>query len=380
MPSFYEFFAGGGMARAGLGVGWQCAFANDFDPAKAEIYRDNWGGDHFHAGDVCKVRPADLPGAADLVWASFPCQDLSLAGYYQGLKGERSGMFWPFWKLMEQLREEGRAPRIIAIENVCGVLTSSGGKDFQALAGAFANLGYRFGAVVIDARHFLPQSRPRFFLIGVRADLELPAEIIADAPTAWHPPRLVAAYAALPAHSKARWCWWDIPAPKSRKRSLASIIEDTPTLVQWHTPEETQRLITMMSDLNRKKLAAVQQLPGAHVGTIYKRTRLDAEGRKVQRAEVRFDNIAGCLRTPRGGSSRQTIMVVSGKTVRSRLLSPREAARLMGLPDTYRLPNRYTDAYQLSGDGVAVPVVAHLAATLFTPVLEQAAQRSRLAI
>ena len=105
------------------------------------------------------------------------------------------------------------------------------------------------------------------------------------------------------------------------------------------------------------------------VGTIYRRTRTDENGRKRQRAEVRFDDTAGCLRTPAGGSSRQTILVVEGKTVRSRLLSPREAARLMGLSDDYRLPERYNDAYHVCGDGVCVPVVRHIASRLLEPLL-----------
>jgi DNA (cytosine-5)-methyltransferase 1 len=69
------------------------------------------------------------------------------------------------------------------------------------------------------------------------------------------------------------------------------------------------------------------------VGGVYKRTRQDEEGNRAQRAEIRFDDMAGCLRTPVGGSSRQSIMIVEGDSVRSRLLAPREAARLMGLPD-----------------------------------------------
>jgi len=80
MFSFYEFFAGGGMARAGLGGNWQCLFANDFDPKKAASYAANWGADHLHVGDVAALTTDDLPGEADLAWASFPCQDLSLAG------------------------------------------------------------------------------------------------------------------------------------------------------------------------------------------------------------------------------------------------------------------------------------------------------------
>jgi hypothetical protein len=77
---FYEFFAGGGMARAGLGDGWKCLFANDFDYKKGETYRKNWGDKELRTLDVGKLRTSDLPGSADLAWASFPCQDLSLAG------------------------------------------------------------------------------------------------------------------------------------------------------------------------------------------------------------------------------------------------------------------------------------------------------------
>ena len=105
------------------------------------------------------------------------------------------------------------------------------------------------------------------------------------------------------------------------------------------------------------------------VGAIYKRTRKDENGFKVQRAEIRFDDVAGCLRTPAGGSSRQLIMVVDGAKVKSRLISSRETARLMGLPDEYELPENYNEAYHLTGDGVVVPVVRYLAAHIFEPIL-----------
>ena len=370
MATFYEFFAGGGMARAGLGRGWRCTFANDFDATKAAIYRSNWNAEHLHVGDINAVTVAQLPQQADLAWASFPCQDLSLAGTYKGLSGERSGTFWPFWELMRTLKTQQRAPKIIAIENVYGALTASGGRDFQAIVAAFTDAKYRFGAMIIDARHFLPQSRPRFFLIGVHGDLVVPTSLAGKTPLPlWHPARLVSAHAHLPAQARRQWVWWNLPPPAPHTGTVANIIEKTPTLVGWHTPNQTQRLLAMMSELNAAKVKAAQKSGSLHVGTIYKRTRIDARGKKIQRAEVRFDKVAGCLRTPRGGSSRQTILVVEGKRVRSRLLSAREAARLMGLPDTYRLPANYNDAYQLAGDGVAVPVVSHLNEHIFGPIL-----------
>lgn len=124
-----------------------------------------------------------------------------------------------------------------------------------------------------------------------------------------------------------------------------------------------------MSPVNRVKVASAQLSGKRMVGSVYRRTRPDANGVKRQRAEVRFDDLAGCLRTPAGGSSRQSILVINGERVRSRLLSPREAARLMGLDDSYRLPERYNDAYQVCGDGVCAPVVRYIAETILEPIL-----------
>lgn len=362
------------MARAGLGPRWRCAFANDFDPMKAEAYADNWGRDDLLCGDVNALTTADLPGCADLAWASFPCQDLSLAGNTAGIgtleDQTRSGSFWAFWRLMVGLAEQGRAPALIVLENVYGVLTASGGRDFAAIMRSLSLEGYRFGAVLIDAVHFVPQSRPRIFVVAVRGDLTVPASLVAPAPrTAWHPPAMAAAVARLAEPDLERWMWLAPPSPPARTVTLADLIEDDPVGVAWHSPAETARLVSMMSDVGLARLAAMKARGRRIVGTIYKRTRADATGKRVQRAELRDDQIAGCLRTPGGGSSRQTIAIVEGEHLRTRLLAPREAARLMGLPDSYRLPPRYNAAYHVAGDGLAVPAVRFLAATVLEPIL-----------
>jgi DNA (cytosine-5)-methyltransferase 1 len=375
MYEFYEFFAGGGMARAGLGDCWRCTFANDFDEMKAAAYRANWGGKDILVKDVNLVTTDDLPGEAALAWASFPCQDLSLAGNYEGIghwasrEQTRSGTFWPFWKLMRKLGQEGRAPKVIMLENVNGALTSNDGKDFAAIGAAFSGSGYRFGAMIIDARLFLPHSRPRLFIMGIRADLTIPAELrLVEPSDVWHPEALRSAVGLLSADARRKWIWWSLPAPAARTERFADLIEDDPNGVTWHTTAETERLIGLMNTRNLSKLENAKKAGRLMVGGVYKRTRVEG-GNKVQRAEVRFDDIAGCLRTPSGGSSRQSILVVKDDIVRSRLLSPREAARLMGLPDTYKLPKNYNDAYHLAGDGVVVPVVAHLAKNLMVPIL-----------
>ena len=376
MASFYEFFAGGGMARAGLGREWQCLFANDLDPKKGFAYQANWGtGGELKVGDVREISASDLPGHPDLVWGSFPCQDLSLAGNGAGLQGERSGTFYPFWGVVHGLIADGRAPRLVAVENVCGTLTSHGGKDFEAICRTFADARYRYGALVINADLFVPQSRPRLFVIGVREDVEIAPEMLSPEPLApFHTRALCRAVEALSAEARELLVWWNVPTPERRSLTFADLIESNPESVEWHSQAETKRLLDMMSPVNLAKVEAAKRAGRRMVGAVYRRTRLDEGGRKVQRAEVRFDDVAGCLRTPAGGSSRQVILVVDGNVVRSRLISSRETARLMGLKDSYVLPRNYNEAYHLTGDGVAVPVVKHLAHHLFKPLA-----RARLA-
>ena len=364
--TFYEFFSGGGMARAGLGNGWQCLFANDICEKKAASYAENWGAAHLVVEDVYQLRAKDVPGQADLAWGSFPCQDLSLAGAGAGLDGERSGSFWGFWKLMQGLNTQNRKPRIVVLENVYGALTSHSGMDFETIILAVKSEGYDVGAMVIDAIHFVPQSRPRLFIIGVDRTLPVSNNLSAEGPNpAWHPAALIKAYNRLPQNAKNVWRWWNIAAPALRIQTLDDIIEPDPQGVEWHTAAETAHILDMMTPLNRMKILGAQQAGRLKVGTIYRRTRVG-----VQRAEVRFDGVSGCLRTPTGGSSRQTVIVVDGARIRTRLLSPREAARLMGLDDSYVLPSRYNDAYHLAGDGVVAPVVRHLAQHLLEPIAE----------
>jgi DNA (cytosine-5)-methyltransferase 1 len=373
---WYEFFAGGGMARLGLGPRWNCIFANEWCEKKARAYRAYYGeSPELKVEDVRSLTVQDLPGHADLVWASFPCQDLSLAGSGAGLAGERSGTFTPYWKLMRGLISQDRKPRVVVLENVVGTITSHAGRDFTTLIRTIAESGYVVGAVVINAVHFLPQSRPRLFLIAVSDEEKLPVGLTSVAHSKfWHSQSLLKAYFDLPANLRKNWVWWNLPEPRAENgQGLSAIIENDPKGIVWHSKEETERLISMVSGRNKEKLVLAQREGNLKVGTVYKRTRpisRASNAKRVQRAEIRFDDISGCLRTPVGGSSRQIIVIVEGKKVRSRLLSPREAARLMGVPEDYPLPKKYNDAYHLIGDGVAVPVVSWIEKNLLRHLVQ----------
>lgn len=367
----YEFFAGGGFARLGLAPDFACTFANDIEPAKARAYAAAFGDADMHVGDIWKLSAADLPGQAALAWASFPCQDLSLAGARRGLAAPRSGAFWGFHRLIEKLAAEQRAPHILALENVCGLLSSHGGADFAALMHALDDLGYRAGALEIDAAHFVPQSRPRLFIVAAR---NAPAPLTSAGPSEpFHSPALRGVVARLPEALRKHFVWWRLPAPPKRNTRLADLLDDDAN-VAWNSDEQTARLLSQMSALQRARVDALRESGKREVGAVFRRIRVE-HGARVQRAEARFDGLAGCLRTPTGGSSRQLLVFIEGKQTRSRLLSPREAARLMGAPDHYPLPHNQTAALHLVGDAVSPSAVRWLSQHLLAPLAGVGATR-----
>lgn len=375
-PSYAEFFCGGGMVRAGLGRGWDCALANDIDSMKCATYRRNWGGKALIEGDVADLDPAVLKRPIDLYWASSPCQDFSLAGKGQGLSGARSGVFRPWLKLVQSAISDGFAPPMIAFENVVGLVSRHQGRDFAYVLEAFTALGYRVGALEIDAARFLPQSRPRLFVLALRDDIAAEGAMTQGPSGPFHSARLTRFVAASPARLRRNWVWWAHKAPVSRRKSLHHLLDDEPDTPQFDT-DAVARLLAMMDPPSRTRVDAALAKGGRAVGTLYRRGRPDEQGKVRQRAEVRFDGLAGCLRTPAGGSSRQTMLIVDKGQIQARLLSSREAARLMGLRESFKMPDRYNDAYRVAGDGVAVPVVKYLQDQLFLPLLQ--AQRSRTA-
>jgi DNA (cytosine-5)-methyltransferase 1 len=327
MRTLWEFFCGGGLARLGLGPDWTCQFANDRDAAKARAYIENFSADHFNGADVATLTLGDLPsGRPDLVWASSPCKDVSSAGPRIGLNGKRSGAFWPWWSLMRQLIDAGRGPRVIVIENVDTLLTSNKGADIAAIYRAIGEAGYRHRHFVIDACHFVPQSRKRVFIVAAPKGQTIP----------------------------------DLAPMPRRNMALADLMDfEAPC----DPAPKTARLVELMAPLHKARLETAKASGRRTVLIGCRRTR------RPQRFEVRDDGLAGALRTAAGGSSTQSVILVDGASVRSRKLLKREAARLMGLPETYRLPEGATHSNNLTGDGVVVPVVTFLAAHVIEPLL-----------
>lgn len=362
-----DFFAGSGLVSLGLAPEFQTIWANDNCAKKRDIYVANNGADHFHSDSICDISGANLPNA-DLAWASFPCQDLSLAGNLGGMRdGTRSGLFWQWVRVLTEMQSAGKKPAVLVAENVVGFLVADGGTHFRQAYHALRSLGYRLGAVVMDAGAFLPQSRKRVFIIAAAPEISL-AGLTQQAPSEpFHPKSIVKAAFLI---DDPAWVWWSLPLPNKRRPEFSDLCERE---ASCDPSSKTETLRSMLSPLNNRKLLRVLRGNSFFAGTGYRRSRPDTTGQSIQRLEIRFDGTAGCLRTPKGGSSRQTVIIADHGTVHSRLMTVRECARLMGAPDSYRLPGSYNDGYSAMGDAVAVPVTRWLSRYLLAPLAERAA-------
>ena len=353
-PDFFpvtEFFAGSGLVTEALKDHFSVVWANDICERKAKVYQANHGLTSFLTGPVQKVHGSDLPETV-MSWASFPCQDLSLAGKIVGIKSARSGLVWEWLRVLDEC---ATLPAVLVAENVIGLISAHGGENYVQLHNALCQRGYSVGAIVIDAVNWVPQSRPRVFVVAISKQFEIPATL-RSAGSGWCHPDAIQNVA----EKCQDWVWWKLPKPFPRKKGLSDILEwDAPV----DSPDRRDNLFEMMSPAHRKELYTAA-LSGPAVFPGYRRTR---NGKQV--LELRFDNVAGCLRTPEGGSSRQVVVIRDGNgMLNTRLLTVRETARLMGAPDSYQIPGSYNDGYKAMGDAVAVPVVKWLARYLLDPL------------
>jgi DNA (cytosine-5)-methyltransferase 1 len=170
---------------------------------------------------------------------------------------------------MKGLKSNGRLPRIIVLENVVGLLTINGGEEFKAVIAALDKLGLRGAAVVLDARHFVPQSRPRVFIIAISKTAKISGDLVRATPhPTWHPDTLIKAVEKLSPQYRDHWLWFNLGAAPEFKRTFAKIVSDRPQGVKWHTPAETRRLIGMMSKIHKQKLAEAKKSGKRIVGTL----------------------------------------------------------------------------------------------------------------
>lgn len=361
-----EFFAGIGLVRMALERhGWTVEYANDIDEQKYAMYRSQFRDAHAHFDlrDVHLVDPARVP-TVTLATASFPCNDLSLAGSRQGLGGKQSSAFWGFVRLLTEL---GRCrPPLVLLENVPGFLTSHEGRDFREALISLNRLGYAVDAFLLDAARFVPQSRQRLFVVGVH-DPRGRAWGLRSIPQEWYDelrPKPLRDFVAM--HPEIDWHIRSLPPPPGRTLLLKDVIEDLPhTAAEWWSPARVDYLLRQMSTKHRSVAEAMISGGDWSYGTVFRRVR---HGKSM--AELRTDGVAGCLRTPRGGSGRQILIKAGKGQFLARLLTPRECARLMGA-DEYRICVPMNQALFGFGDAVCVPVIEWIAQYYLNPLVNE---------
>jgi DNA (cytosine-5)-methyltransferase 1 len=340
-----EFFAGSGLVAYGLRGMFHPVWSNDICPKKAAVYQANFESDHFVLDDIKNISGVMIP-YAHLSWASFPCQDLSLAGSIGGIDAKRSGLVWEWLRILHEMPNK---PSLLLIENVTGLLSANDGANYKKLHWALLDLGYKSGAIVLDASLFVPQSRPRVFIIALGKDIQIPEKLQDNGKNWLHNKAAIKLGCSLP-----EWIWWRTKKPPLRQAKLINILD-------LNLPYDKDKVLSLIPPHHKEQLALYTDV----VATGYRRVRY-----KKQCLELRFDGIAGCLRTPEGGSSKQFVIVKQNNELHARVLSPREAARLMGAPDTFNLPGTNNDAYKAMGDAVALPVATFVGKSFLMPLAE----------
>jgi len=359
-----EFFAGIGLMRIGLErAGWRVVWANDIDEDKQAMYSGHFADEpqHFHLGDVHALGLGDVPPVG-LATASFPCNDLSLAGARRGLAGQHSSAFWGFIEAVKLMKPR---PPLVLLENVSGFLTSHNGNDFRDACLALNELGYAVDAFIIDARLFVPQSRQRMFIVGKQEKRNIGR--VAETPSFYQSqlrPTALADFILW--HPEIKWSIRSLPHIQKKKTCLDDIVQDLPAnSAHWWNKQRAEYLLNQMSEKHRA--IADEMILGKKVsyGTVFRRVR---HGRSM--AELRTDGVAGCLRTPRGGSGRQILFAAGQGRYAVRLLTPRECARLMGADD-FKITTSLNKALFGFGDAVCVPVITWIAENYFNPIWKE---------
>jgi len=342
--------------------GWTVAYANDIDGLKRDMYLAHFGAENqlFVLDDIHKISGESIP-TVSLGTASFPCNDLSLAGSRKGLAGKQSSAFWGFVRVIDEMKE--RRPPLILIENVPGFLTSHRGKDFREAMLSLNYLGYAVDAFIADAAWFVPQSRQRLFVVGSPQELMTCSDRQMFPDSVLRPPKLSDFIIGNP---DVRWALRSLPSPPRTRKKLPAILDDiSETSEVWWSDRRAAYLLNQMSPRHLKTAKKMITTSQWSYGTVFRRVR---NSRSM--AELRVDGIAGCLRTPRGGSGRQILFKAGYGKFFVGLLTPRECARLMGAPD-YIINLRPNQALFGFGDAVCVPVIEWIARTYLNPLLDE---------
>lgn len=331
---FIDLFAGIGGIRIGFEAqGGRCVFTSEWNTYAQKTYLANFpDSTHAFAGDITKVDETDIPDH-DVLLAGFPCQPFSIAGVSKknalgrahGFADDTQGtLFFDVARIIKAKR-----PHAFLLENVKNLLGHDKGNTFRVIERVLRkDLGYHVTARVVDGAHFVPQHRERILIVGFREPTD--------------------------------FSWDDLRLPKEGPR-LASIL---------HPQDGSQAAEPPYTDGSAAKVNPKYTLT-QHLWTYLQNyaAKHRAAGNGFGYGLVDGHAIARTLsaRYYKDGSE---ILVSQGKRKRPRRLTPRECARLMGFPDSFKIPVSDTQAYKQFGNSVVVPVMREVARVVVPRVTE----------
>jgi DNA-cytosine methyltransferase len=323
--AFIDLFAGiGGIRTAFERIGGHCVFTSEWDSYAQKTYAHNFHNGHTIAGDITQIAAPDIPDH-DVLLAGFPCQPFSIAGVSKknalgkahGFADETQGtLFFDVARIIQ-----AKQPRAFLLENVKNLVSHDKGRTFDVIKRTLTEeLGYHIHYRVIDGAHFTPQHRERILIVGFRE----PVAFDFDA----------------------------LPLPPKGQRTLKEIL---------HRTDGTEPVLNW--DEGRFFDHATNQVPAKYTLTdnLWRYLQNYAEKHRAKGNGFGFglvgpDDVTRTLsaRYYKDGSE---ILVYQGKGKNPRRLTPRECARLMGFPDTFRIPVSDTRAYTLFSQAAVVPML-----------------------
>ncbi|MDH4038974.1 MAG: DNA (cytosine-5-)-methyltransferase [Candidatus Krumholzibacteria bacterium] len=305
-PTFIDLFAGiGGIRLAFERAGAQCVFSSEWDRYACKTYEANFG--EVPHGDITKIHARDIPDH-DILTAGFPCQPFSIAGVtkhnalgnHHGFRHATQGTL--FFDVARII--ETKRPRAFMLENVKNLTRHDRGKTFAVIRNTLENdLGYTIFWKVLDARAVVPQHRERVYIVGFRDNVD-----------------------------------FEFPELGDKPQHFADILED-----------DVDKKYTLSGHLWNYLRNYARKHKARGNGFGYGLVDLDGVSRTLS---ARYYKDGSEILIPRGGRRNP------------RRLTPRECARLMGFPDSYKIVCSDTRAYMQFGNSVVVPVVEQVAKAL----------------
>lgn len=324
--TFIDLFAGiGGCRLAAENVNGKCVFTSEIDKFSIETYKANFSSDHEVSGDIKFVNERDIP-SHDVLIGGFPCQPFSISGVSKNnsmnrshgfLDETRGTLFFDIARILSHHK-----PKAFILENVRNLRDHDSGKTFEVIKRTLSEeLPYEIDYRVIDSSFVVPQKRERIYIVGVRKDLGIKPNLS------------------------------NIDICSSRKPVLSDIL----------LPEESISQKYVLSDKLWKYLKDYAE-------------KHKKKGNGFGYGLVTENDVARTL-SARYGKDGSEILIDRGDDKNPRRLTPRECARIMGFPESFKLPNSDSQMYKQFGNSVVVPVfqevVEYVSSLVFVKDLEE---------